>query len=99
MSIIRQSLALAFTLTVAGAAFARNPPALARAQQADERLGPGSGYRGALALRTGDVTGHAAAGYRDSNSRFSAAIRVGATLAFTASENQAVCPAPEPSRC
>ena len=56
-SIVRSTLAVAFTLTVAGSALARRPPALERQQAAAERAlsactGSGvntGGYRGMLA--------------------------------------------------
>jgi hypothetical protein len=84
-STIHRSLVAAFVLSIAGVAFARQPPALTQAQSATEyavacegaRAEQGAGYRGALE-RSGARPGQAApttvakagSGYRDSVKRF-----------------------------
>jgi hypothetical protein len=79
MSIVRNLSALAFSLTLTGTAFARNPPALLEAQRADESLPSSAGYRDAYARGSGaiDSRGYAGGGYRDSVARFSAPVRGG----------------------
>lgn len=74
MSIVRSSLALAFSLTLAGTALARQPPSLVAAQQADEARASAPGYRDAYARSSGVTAerGFAGNGYRDSVARFSA---------------------------
>lgn len=74
--IVNQGLVLAFSLSVSGFAFARNPPALVKQQQAAAHTGKSSaGYRdinwrfGAVAARSPEVM-HAAGGYRDIYYRF-----------------------------
>ena len=81
-SIIHRSLIAAFVLSIGGVAFARQPPALTKAQRAAEhaavcegRAQPGAGYRDAIA-RVGSPAQASptyvakAAGYRDSVKRF-----------------------------
>lgn len=68
---IRRVAGFAFALSFAGAAFARQPPALVKAQAADQSLEQTAGYRDGYA-RQHQVVGanaYAAAGYRDSLKR------------------------------
>jgi len=73
---VRQFLIVAFGLSLSGLAFARNPPALVKQQQAAEHATRVSGgYRdlnwrfGIVPARTPEVM-RAAGGYRDMNYRF-----------------------------
>ncbi len=73
---IRQLLIIAVGLSVSGAAFARNPPALVKQQQAAATsTQTGSGYRdlntrfGTVGARSPEVM-RAAGGYRDIHYRF-----------------------------
>ena len=80
-SIIHRSLIAAFVLSIGGIAFARQPPALTKAQRAAEhaavcegRALPGAGYRDSI-VRFGARAASPryvakAAGYRDSVKRF-----------------------------
>lgn len=69
---VRRAVGFAFALTFAGAAFARQPPALVEAQAKDQALSQGSGYRdaGARHHQKAGASAYAAAGYRDSLKRF-----------------------------
>ena len=74
--IINQGLVLAFSLSVTGFAFARNPPALMKQQHVAAHTGKSSaGYRdinwrfGTVAGRAPEVV-RAAGGYRDIYYRF-----------------------------
>jgi hypothetical protein len=83
-SIIQRSLVVGFVLSLAGVAFARQPPVLTKAQRAAEHAiacegapaQPGAGYRaafvrfGTLAQAAPTRVAHSAAGYRDSIKRF-----------------------------
>jgi hypothetical protein len=83
-SIIHRSLVAAFVLSIAGVAFARQPPALLKAQRAAERAAvcdgqkvrPGAGYRdvivrfGLPAQARSSTQMAKGAGYRDSLRRF-----------------------------
>lgn len=73
---IRQILVVAFGLSISGMAFARNPPALVKQQQAAAHATQSSnGYRdmnvrfGSVASRAPSVT-RESGGYRDINVRF-----------------------------
>lgn len=73
---IRQILVVAFGLSISGMAFARNPPALVKQQQAAAHATQSSnGYRdmnarfGSVANRAPSVT-RESGGYRDINVRF-----------------------------
>lgn len=73
----RQILVVAFSLTLSGFAFARNPPALVKQQQAAAHATQsGGGYRdsnvrfGVVGARSPEVM-LASGGYRDINYRFS----------------------------
>jgi hypothetical protein len=70
---IRRAAGFAFALTFAGAAFARQPPALVEAQAAEQSLEQTSGYREAYARKhqSTAANAYAAAGYRDSLVRLS----------------------------
>jgi hypothetical protein len=79
---IHQALAIAFGLSLSGLAFARNPPALIKQQQAAANTTRASaGYRdinwrfGNVAARTPQVM-RAAGGYRDIAYRFGGVSRV-----------------------
>src|SRR5690349_3237989 len=84
-SIIHRSLITAFVLSIGGVAFARQPPALIKAQQAAEhaavcegRAQPGAGYRDAMVrfaapAQASPTQVAKAAGYRDSVKRFGSA--------------------------
>ena len=76
MRSVRQALVIAFGLSLSGFAFARNPPALVKQQQAAAHATRASGgYRdinwrfGIVPARTPEVM-RAAGGYRDINYRF-----------------------------
>ena len=71
--LIRRATGFAFALTFAGAAFARQPPALVKAQAAEQSLEQTSGYRDAYARQhqSAGANAYAAAGYRDSLTRLS----------------------------
>jgi hypothetical protein len=79
-SIIHRSLMTAFVLSIAGVAFARQPPALTKAQRAAEhaaicegRVQPGSSYRAMVRFgpaAQASAKSVAKAGYRDSVKRF-----------------------------
>jgi hypothetical protein len=79
MSIVRNALTLAFSLTLAGTAFARQPPSLVEARRVDETLPSAPGYRDAYARGPGaiDSRGYAGSGYRDTVARFAAPARGG----------------------
>jgi hypothetical protein len=71
---VRSLTILGLSLVTTSAAYARNPPALVRSQEAYAHAAAGSGYRDSLA-RAGDrergvQTSHAATGYRDALTRF-----------------------------
>lgn len=79
---IQQALVIAFSLSLSGFAFARNPPALVAQQRAAAHATRESaGYRdlnwrfGSVAARTPEVM-RAAGGYRDIHHRFGRASRV-----------------------
>ena len=73
--LIGRAGSFAIALTFAGAAFARQPPALVQAQAADRAVAAeqGAGYRDAYARQhqSAGATAYAAAGYRDSLVRLS----------------------------
>ena len=76
MRSVHQALVIAFGLSLSGFAFARNPPALVRQQEAAAHATRASaGYRdinwrfGIVPARTPEVM-RAAGGYRDMNYRF-----------------------------
>jgi hypothetical protein len=68
---VRRAAGFAFALTFAGAAFARQPPALVKAQVADQALEQSAGYRDGYTRQHQNVSAnaYAAAGYRDSLTR------------------------------
>jgi hypothetical protein len=71
---VRRATGFVFALTFAGAAFARQPPALVQAQAA-QGLDSGSSYRDGYArLQHREITAnaYAASGYRDSLTRLPA---------------------------
>jgi hypothetical protein len=65
---VRGSFAFLFTLTIAGAAFARRPPAIERAQAESDRV----------VASCPSIPAVAGSGYRDSLVRFEAARSLGA---------------------
>jgi len=69
---VRRATGFAFALTLAGTAFARQPPALVEAQAAEQALTQGPGYRdaGARQHQNASASAYAGAGYRDSLKRF-----------------------------
>lgn len=91
---IRQILVVAFGVTLSGIAFARNPPALIKQQEAAAHATLASaGYRdinvrfGAVPLRSPQVM-RAAGGYRDINYRFPGASLNPAQMASMATQSR-----------
>ena len=82
----RQILIVAVGLSVSGAAFARNPPALVKQQAAANAARTSGGYRdlnarfGTVGARTPEVM-RAAGGYRDIHYRFAAIKPAGHSVA------------------
>jgi hypothetical protein len=90
----RQILIVAVGLSVSGAAFARNPPALVKQQQAAANVTQtGSGYRdinarfGTVGARSPEVV-RAAGGYRDIHYRFASIKPAGHSVARHAGTSQ-----------
>jgi len=92
--IVRHSTALAFALTVAGSAFARQPASLVQAQAADQAGVETAGYRDALSRVQPSVLssarGYASAGYRDSATRLPSE-RAHATRHFGSTRGTQTC--------
>lgn len=94
MRSIHQAVVIAFGLSLSGLAFARNPPALVKQQQAAAHATRASGgYRdinwrfGIVPARTPEVM-RAAGGYRDINYRFGGTSRVPTQVASTSTTSR-----------